>query len=76
MLNTGDSDHADVGGGRFTAGGHAVCCSTCHGEHFDPGIALVAMQQTVLGMGNAPVALLVCRQCGHIEWFVREPDAV
>ena len=76
MRNSGDSSGVDVEAGRFVAGEQAVCCSICHGEHFDLGTAPVAMHKTVLGMANVPSALLVCRQCGHIEWFVREPEAV
>jgi len=43
-------------------------------NEFELETAQLAMRATALGSANAPASMLVCRDCGHVEWFVGEPQ--
>lgn len=56
-----------------------VKCTQCGGELFDDTNALLNTRgMTFFGFdwANSGASLLVCRACGHIEWFVKAPEAL
>lgn len=61
---------------HFEVAGIPVTCSHCGGDEFEKQEALLntrALTLFDLDWANAEAAALVCRRCGHIEWFL---DAV
>jgi len=63
---------------RFAVNGLPVACSHCGGTTFQEGEALLNTPgMTFFGIdwANRSAALLICTKCGHIEWFLNEPEA-
>ena len=64
-------------GGHFAVAGREVVCSQCGGTVFDDRNALLSTRGLAfleLNWLNSGAALLVCRNCGHIEWFLGKPE--
>jgi hypothetical protein len=64
---------------RRSVAGIAARCSHCGGENFDTGTAqLNTAGMTFLGLdwANQSANLLICTKCGHIDWFLEDPEAI
>lgn len=64
---------------RYSVAGRLVRCGHCGGESFDEGAAqLHTRWLTFLDLEwlNKDATVLVCRGCGHVEWFVGEAEAL
>ena len=64
---------------RFTAAGAPITCDQCGNDEFLPGRAqLNTVGLTFLGLdwANQSAYTLMCSQCGRIEWYGLEPEAV
>lgn len=58
---------------RYEKAGIVVTCSHCGGDEFDERSAqLNTAGATFLGLdwANRNATVLVCRSCGHLEWFL------
>ena len=65
-------------GERFAVAGKAVTCSHCAHDTFVEGRAqLNSAGMTFLGLdwANRSAATLLCVRCGHIEWFLEDPQS-
>ena len=63
---------------EYTVAGRPVRCSLFHENKFAPGSALLNTRtRTAFGIDWAdPTAfILICAECGRIEWFAHEPEA-
>lgn len=64
---------------HFEVAGRQVACPHCGGRDFDLGSALLnTAGLTFLGLdwANRQGYVLICRQCGRVEWFLREPTGI
>ncbi len=62
---------------QFEVAGVRVKCSHCGNVHFDEGDALLnTTGLTLLGLdwANRTANLLICTNCGHVEWFLAAPQ--
>ena len=67
------------GRAKYAIGGRPVRCSHCGNESFAKGSALlntVGMTLVGLDWADKKASILMCAECGHIEWFVQEPTAL
>lgn len=58
---------------RYEIAGLYVTCSHCGGDEFDERSAQLntaAASFLNLDWANASARVLVCRSCGHLEWFL------
>lgn len=65
--------------GEFLAGGKQVVCPHCNNVLFERGEAqLNTRTATLLGLDwmNQSASLLVCTNCGLIQWFIIQPEKV
>lgn len=65
------------GPGRFSAAGHPIICPHCKNSEFEEGSAqLNTAGLTFLGLDwlNKSATVLVCTNCGLIQWFGKAPD--
>ncbi len=72
-----DSTKRLTGTHSFQMQGKAIACPHCGGTQFDPGPALLntaGMTFFDLDWANRSATVLVCTQCSHIQWFLREPE--
>lgn len=61
----------------FAIAGKVVSCPHCGGGEFEEGRALLnTLGLTFLGLdwANREAYLLICETCGHIDWFLKEPN--
>lgn len=59
--------------------GMDISCPYCSHNVFDQGRALLntpGMTFFGLDWANRAATILVCRECGHIEWFLKEPEEI
>jgi predicted nucleic-acid-binding Zn-ribbon protein len=64
---------------RYVVAGSTVKCSHCGQEDFDEGAALLnTVGMTFLGLdwANREASVLICTTCGHVEWFLEQPERV
>jgi uncharacterized protein len=64
-------------GERYTVAGKAVICSHCESERFVEGRAQLntaGMTFMNLDWANRTAATLTCTVCGHIHWFLADPE--
>lgn len=62
-----------TGNYRYEIAGKPVVCSHCGGDEFDERAAqLNTAGASLLNLdrANASAQVLVCRTCGHLEWFL------
>ena len=62
---------------RFTVADVPVRCSHCGGEAFETGSALLnttGLTFLQLDWANRNANLLICVRCGHVEWFLNDPE--
>ncbi|HXH26122.1 MAG TPA: hypothetical protein VNI78_12780 [Vicinamibacterales bacterium] len=60
---------------EYSAAGRAVRCPHCGGRKFAAGRApLDGGAPAALDNRTPDVSILVCAECGRIEWFARPPD--
>lgn len=58
---------------RYTIADQAVTCSHCGGQDFERArYQLNTAGLTFLGLdwANQDATVLVCKTCGHLEWFL------
>ena len=66
-------------GEQYQVAGKAVRCGHCSGDRFVEGRALLntaGMSFFNLDWANRSAATLTCTSCGHIEWFLADPEEV
>ncbi len=59
--------------------GKPIVCPQCGHNQFDFGSALLNTPgMTFLGLdwANRTATILACKECGHIDWFLREPQEI
>jgi predicted nucleic-acid-binding Zn-ribbon protein len=59
--------------------GRSIVCLQCGHDQFDQGSALLntpGMTFFGLDWANRTATILCCKQCGRIEWFLRQPEEV
>lgn len=64
-------------GERYTIAGKAVRCGHCSSDRFIEGRAQLntaGMTFINLDWANRSAATLTCVACGHIEWFLADPE--
>jgi predicted nucleic-acid-binding Zn-ribbon protein len=62
---------------RYSACGAAIHCPCCRNDTFDlDHRQLNTAGMTFLGLdwANRQAAILVCKRCSHIMWFMDDPD--
>lgn len=62
---------------EYSVGGRPVRCPLCTHTKFLPGRALLNSKvRSVFNVDwlDPTASLLVCGECGRIEWFAQEPD--
>ena len=65
------------GPGEYAIAGKPVRCPHCSNEKFIPGRALLnSAGRTFFNLDwtDPSATILVCSECGRIEWFAQEPD--
>jgi hypothetical protein len=63
----------------YSVAGRPVRCPHCGEDKFAPGSALLNTRGRTafnLDWADPSAALLVCAECGRIEWYVQEPTAI
>ena len=66
-----------AGPAEYTIAGKVVRCPHCSHEKFTSGRALLntaGLTFFKLDWADPSATILVCAECGRIEWFAREPD--
>ena len=64
-------------GERYSVAGKVVLCQHCAADRFVEGRALLntaGMSFLNLDWANRSAATLTCTTCGHIEWFLADPE--
>lgn len=64
-------------GDSFAVAGKGVVCTHCAGNRFIEGRAQLntaGMTFLNLDWANRSAATLTCTACGHIEWFLADPQ--
>ncbi|HEY5483724.1 MAG TPA: hypothetical protein VIK31_07930 [Propionibacteriaceae bacterium] len=64
---------------RYSVAGVPARCSHCGGEDFETGSALLNTGgMTLLGLdwADRSANLLICLRCGHVDWFLEDPEAI
>jgi predicted nucleic-acid-binding Zn-ribbon protein len=59
--------------------GTTIVCPHCKNDQFDEGSALLntaGMTFVHLDWANRSATVLVCKQCGYIQWFLQHPEKV
>jgi predicted nucleic-acid-binding Zn-ribbon protein len=57
--------------------GKPIICPHCGHSQFDQAVALLntpGMTFFSLDWANKTATVLSCKQCGRIEWFMRQPE--
>lgn len=77
-LKQGAKAFADsLGPGQYSACGKKITCPHCALDLFNEGSSqLNTAGMTFLGLdwANKSATTLVCKNCGHILWFMRQPE--
>jgi uncharacterized protein len=63
---------------EYTVAGSPVRCPHCGHQKFTPGRALLNTAGRTffnLDWTDPSATILVCSECGRIEWFAQEPDS-
>jgi predicted nucleic-acid-binding Zn-ribbon protein len=66
-------------GERYVVAGKAVSCGHCGSDRFVEGRAQLntaGLSFLNLDWANRSAATLACTSCGHIEWFLADPEEV
>jgi len=69
----GDETH------HYSVAGTQVRCPHCGGEDFDAGRALLntpGMTFLRLDWANRDADVLICMNCGHVDWFMKVPERI
>lgn len=64
---------------RYSIDGKPVRCPHCGGDKFAMGKAQLntaAMEMINLAWANASATTMLCGECGNIQWFAQEPQAM
>ena len=64
---------------EYSVAGRPVRCPHCGEGKFAPGSALLntrARSAFNVDWADPSAAILVCAECGRIEWFAQQPDVV
>jgi uncharacterized protein len=64
-------------GERYTVAGKGVICGHCESDRFVEGRAQLntaGMTFLNLDWANRAAATLACTACGHIHWFLADPE--
>ncbi len=64
---------------EYSVAGRPVRCPHCGERKFAPGSALLnSRSRTVFNVdwADPSASILICAECGRIEWFAQEPDAM
>jgi uncharacterized protein len=62
---------------EYSVAGRAVTCPHCGERKFAPGSALLntrARSAFNVDWADPSATILICSECGRIEWFAQEPD--
>jgi DNA-directed RNA polymerase subunit RPC12/RpoP len=65
--------------GEFAVAGRPVRCPHCGERKFAPGSALLNTRTLSLfnvDWADPSASILVCAECGRIEWFAQKPQEV
>ena len=65
--------------GEFAIAGRVVTCPHCGGTKFLPSHALVNTRVATLfslDWTDSSATVLICAECGRIEWFLKEPTEI
>jgi hypothetical protein len=63
----------------YSVAGRPVRCLHCGEGKFSPGSALLNTRMRSafnIDWADPPATILICGECGRIEWFAQEPDRV
>jgi hypothetical protein len=63
----------------YSVGGRPVRCPHCGQTKFAPGDALLNTRGATLfnlDWANPLASILICAECGRIEWFANPPDEI
>ena len=63
----------------YQISGKPISCPQCGHNQFDQGSALLntpGMTFLELDWANRTATILACKQCGRLEWFLRQPEEV
>ena len=64
---------------EYTVAGRPVRCPHCGKRKFAPGSALLNSRSRTtfhVDWADPSASILICAECGRIEWFASEPDEV
>ncbi len=65
--------------GSYRIQGQQIVCHHCGHTRFDQATALLntpGMTFFGLDWANRTATVLCCKQCGRIEWFLRQPEEI
>lgn len=74
-----DSTNVEHFTNSYMLQGKPVVCPHCGHNEFDEGAALLntpGMTFFGLDWANRTAAILCCKRCGRIEWYLRQPEEV
>lgn len=63
----------------YSVAGRQVKCPHCEGTEFAVSSAMLNTRaRTAFGLdwADPSTSVLICAECGHIEWFAQEPTAM
>jgi predicted nucleic-acid-binding Zn-ribbon protein len=63
--------------GQYSSVGKKLLCPHCGRDEFEKGTAQLntaGMTFLNLDWANRSATTLACTNCGHIQWFLREPE--
>jgi hypothetical protein len=69
----------EIGPDGYSIAGRSVRCPHCTNTTFARGRALLnsaGLTLVNLDWADPAATILICSECGHIEWFAQEPDRV
>jgi len=72
-----DSTRIDHFTNTYQMEGKLIVCPQCGHNQFDLGSALLntpGMTFFGLDWANRTAAILACKQCGRLEWYLRQPQ--
>jgi hypothetical protein len=64
---------------EYSVAGRPVRCPHCGERKFAPGSALLNTRSRSafnVDWADPSASILICAECGRIEWFANEPDAM
>ncbi|MFH0992223.1 MAG: hypothetical protein V1799_19660 [bacterium] len=66
-----------MGPGSYVLVGEKILCHHCGHDKFEEGSALLntaGLTFLNLDWANKSATILVCKQCGRLEWFIERPE--